>query len=898
LGYALLAVVGLILALTWGALQIQVTLAGFLNGESLWSKAQKQSVVDLNTYAGTGGPADLAGFHRNRAVLDNDRYARDRIASGTYDYQAVAHAFAQAGVMQEAIPGMIFIFDHFPHAPHIREAIVAWRSVDDSIAEMDSLSAQIARAWAEGTMTPERSAQFEARINELNRFIGPQTDRFSLEIAQGATWLGRILFIAVFLVALLASLLWLRLARRILKSIRGTEERYSLLFGSAADAIVMIDDTTKTILDVNDTAVSWTGRSREELIGRPFATVMLTDSSDSATDQSLGSLLTADGRRRPVEMHSNLVVWGERTVCQAIVRDISERLAMEQERRTAAEALASIAEGVIIADADRRVTAVNAAQAFLTGFSANELLGHRFDDYRQSPDGSPLPASMWATLAQVGQWTGEVLSQRRGGDGYPERLSISTIRDGEQRVQRYVAVFTDITDSKANQQRLEHLAAHDPLTGLVNRAEFERHAARAIQSATRERGAAVVLFIDLDAFKAVNDSYSHAIGDRLLQQVADRIRRQLSSRDLAGRIGGDEFTVLLPGLRTREAAGAVVSRLLSALSERFVVGDYELFLSASIGIAGYPLDGSDPTTLIANADAAMYSAKTEERNTFRYYTPRMHADARRRLELAAEMRLALTRDEFYLVYQPSVELRSGRIVAVEALIRWQHPQRGLVMPDEFIPIAESLGLIRQIDEWVIRTACAQVGLWDAARMPAIRIAINVSASWFGHPEFVHSVSHALQESRLTPSRVLLEVTESAILKLGEDTERTMRALHALGVGVAIDDFGTGYSSLSYLKLPAVAFLKIDRSFVTGLPGSANDVAIVEAMIAMSRSLGLCTIAEGIENDDQHEFLLRAGCAEGQGYLYSRPISTAGIERLLSPNAAHAQAKLTLVPPSR
>jgi diguanylate cyclase (GGDEF)-like protein len=407
-----------------------------------------------------------------------------------------------------------------------------------------------------------------------------------------------------------------------------------------------------------------------------------------------------------------------------------------------------------------------------------------------------------------------------------------------------------------------------------------------------------VLFIDLDAFKIVNDSYSHAVGDRLLIKVAERINRQLSAGDVAGRIGGDEFTVLVRRVGVREDARSLANRLLATLSEPLHVDDCEVVLSASIGIAGYPLDGADPATLIANADAAMYAAKTEERNALRFYTPMMHAQTRKRLQLATELRQALAREEFHLLYQPSVEMSTGRIVAVEALLRWQHPERGEVMPAEFIPVAESLGLIRRIDEWVMHAACAQIQAWDRAGVPPIRVAINISARWFGHAAFVERVTRALQGMQVLPSRLLLEITESAMLRLGDEVVRTMQTLEELGIDVAVDDFGTGYSSMSYLKLPAVAHLKIDRSFVTGLPDNANDVAIARAMLAMAQSLGLSTIAEGIETEAQHDFLLQAGCVEGQGYLYAYPLAPAEIERMLCRNYAHAPAKLRLVPPKR
>jgi diguanylate cyclase (GGDEF)-like protein/PAS domain S-box-containing protein len=898
LAYALMALVGVILLLTWFALQIQVTLAGFLNSESVWSKAQKQAVISLDAYAINGDGADMATFRRNYTILDSDRKARDEIASGFFDRAVVSEAFVRGNVMPSAKSGMIFMLQHFHRAPHMYEALREWRATDTAIAELDAIARELERYRLGGGSDQNEIRKQIQRINALNDVIEPRANQFSVEIAEGAVWLGQVLFGGVLAAATIAVLLWILMARRTLASIRGTEERYRLLFDSASDAIVMVDETSGRILDANRAAAEWTGRRPGELIGDRFVHLFTQAVSQLEGRAATNALLGANGARLPVETQCSLVDWGDRRVRQAIIRDISERVAMERERRIAAEALASIAEGVIIADPQRRVISVNDAHEQLTGFDAEALRDKRFDATRRLPDGHTLPQSIWDDIAAGRNWLGEVQSVRRDGTSYPEQLSISAIRDTDHQVLYYVAVFTNISAIKQQQQRLEHLARHDPLTGLVNRAEFERHCTDAIAIAERERLATVVLFIDLDAFKIVNDSYSHAIGDRLLVKVAERIRRQLSEGDVAGRIGGDEFTVLIHHLNLREDARVMAERLLAVLSEPLMVDDYEIVLSASIGIAGYPLDGLDASTLVANADAAMYAAKTEERNTLRFYTPMMHANTSRRLLLASELRQALVREEFRLVYQPSIEMRTGRIVAVEALVRWQHPDRGEVLPSEFIPVAESLGLIRRIDEWVMQTACAQIEAWDLAGMPPVRVAVNVSARGFGHAAFVDGVTRALQQRRVPPGRLMLEITESAMLRMGDDTERTMRALHALGLEVAIDDFGTGYSSMAYLKLPAVAYLKIDRSFVSGLPESTDDVAIIEAMLAMSRSLGLKTIAEGIETEAQHEFLLRAGCSEGQGYLYSYPLAASAIERLLSPRSYHGPTKLRLVPPKR
>ena len=900
LAYALAVAIVLIMALTWGVLQVQITLAGFLNSESVWSKAQKQAVIDLDNYALHGEAEDLASFRQNYGLLASDRRGRDAIASGHFSKQEITQVFTRGNIMPAAQPGMTFMLEYFSNAPHMKKALEAWHSTDAPLVELNTIADELQHAYHSGAPSDAEVTRQHARINALNVYMEPRTALFSVEMVRGAVWLGQLLFWGVLGAFGIAALLWLRMARRILESIRGSEERYRLLFDSAADAIVMVDETTGRILDVNRTTSAWTGRDTDDLIGDRFVHLFKQSLSGQQTGRAASNILLGEaGATRSVETQSSLANWGDRPVRQAIIRDISERVAMEHERRVAAEALASIAEGVIIADADRRVISTNAAHTEITGFTAQDLQDRRFDSTRTLPSGAPLPSSIWEIITAGHNWHGEVLSTRRDGDVYPEHLSISIIRDADDQVLYYVAVFTNIQTAKLNQRRLEHLARHDPLTGLVNRAEFERHCTDAIAVAERERLAAVVLFIDLDAFKIVNDSYSHAIGDRLLVKVADRIRRQLSDDDVAGRIGGDEFTVLLPRLSLREDARAIVARMLATLSEPLIVDDYEIVLSASIGVAGYPLDGLDAATLIANADAAMYTAKTEERNAFRFYTPMMHADTRRRLQLATELRQALSRNEFHLVYQPSVELRTGRIVAVEALLRWRHPERGEVLPSEFIPVAESLGMIRRIDEWVLQTTCAQIQAWDRAGVPHIRVAVNISARWFGHPAFVDGVTHTLQSRQLSPRRLLLEITESAMLRLGDDTERTMQTLHALGVDVAIDDFGTGYSSMAYLKLPAVAYLKIDRSFVTGLPGDPNDVAIAEAMLAMSKSLGLSTIAEGIETEAQHDFLLRAGCVEGQGYLYSYPLKADEIQRLLCPNQPQVTAtRLKLVPPKR
>lgn len=899
LAYALVVMIGLILTLTWGSLQVQVTLAGFLNGESLWSKAQKQAVIDLEAYASTGNPEQLEAFRRNAKIVAADRWIRDTIESGHYRQNSeLIPAFREGGVIPSAVPGIIFMFRHFAWAPYMKQALAVWRESDDAITELDAIADELQQAYATGTVPLSYSLKVRQRILALNNHIEPLAKVFSLEVAEGAVWIGSLLFGSVVAIALIATLLWFITAKRILTSVRGTEERYRLLFDSAADAIAMVDESTGRIMDANQTMLAWTGRQRTHLIGDRFVHLFQHPVRNDPGHAAINVLWTENDSSRPVETQSNLVTWGDRSIRQMIIRDISERVKMEQERLVAAEALASIAEGVIISDAQYRVTSVNAAHELLTGYSRGAILGRSWVEMRTMPDGTSIPSSVWERVAAGDYWRGEVKTLRADGTCYPEQLSISAIRDEQGDVQHYVAVFTDVSSAKANENRLEYLARHDPLTGLVNRGEFERLCAQAIVEAERDGTAVAVLFIDLDAFKNVNDSYSHAVGDRLLVAVASRINGELDENALSGRIGGDEFTVLIRGLVTREHVQVIADRLLAALAKSISVDGKEIVLTASIGVAAYPLDGADPPSLIANADAAMYAAKTEERNAVRLYTPVMHADSRRRMQLATELRQGLERDELRVVYQPSVDLRHGRIVACEALVRWQHPDRGLLMPADFISVAEELGLIRVVDEWVLAAACAQIKAWDSSGMPAIRMAVNISARWFGHPGFLRSVTRTLQENDIPPDRIVLEITESAMLRLGDGIERTMQTLHKNGVAVAIDDFGTGYSSMAYLKLPAVAYLKIDRSFVIGLPGDSNDAAIAKAILAMAHSLGLATIAEGIETEEQHKFLRLAGCGEGQGFLYSFPLEPQMVEELLRPKVLALPRGLSVVPPKR
>ena len=443
-------------------------------------------------------------------------------------------------------------------------------------------------------------------------------------------------------------------------------------------------------------------------------------------------------------------------------------------------------------------------------------------------------------------------------------------RDG--RLARIRGTAQDVTSAREAEAQIQYLAHYDTLTGLPNRSAWQERARSALHSAQRHGDALAVLFLDLDNFKTVNDSLGHPTGDRLLAAVARRLAGCIRGEDLLARLGGDEFVALLPRLTHAEDAAVVARKMIRALSEPVHIDDHDLHVSVSIGIALFPTDGPEADTLLKHADTAMYSAKEAGRNNYQFFVPAMNARATERLRMENDLRRAVERNELVLHYQPQIEAASGTPYGCEALVRWIHPERGLVPPDEFIPLAESTGLIVPLGEWVLREACRQQVAWRRAGLPALVMAINISALQFHKPDFVERVSAVLSETGADPAHIELEITESALMQPGEDLSTRLLELVDLGLTLALDDFGTGYSSLAYLKRLPISRLKIDRSFVDDLPGNPEDAAVTSAALSLARDLGMQVVAEGVENRAQHVYLTDRGCHAMQGYLFSRPLS--------------------------
>jgi diguanylate cyclase (GGDEF)-like protein/PAS domain S-box-containing protein len=753
------------------------------------------------------------------------------------------------------------------------------RHVTDQVTDPEAFHAKVIHLYEH---------KGEESYDELRTSDGRTIDRYSAPVVAAAdgTYYGRV---------------WvfrdITERRKSEDALRRSQQRFQQLAESIEQVFWMATPDLQAITYVSPAFERLTGRPEEEFIANWRIWLQSVHPDDVQILASAHAEL-ASGRPYDIEYRFRHVdgreIWvndrgyplrdASGTMIQAtgVAADITSRKHAEQELRLSAQAFESIADGIIVTDATRHIVSVNKSYTTITGFEPEELIGKRPRVFQSGRHDTAFYDEMWERIHSRGHWRGEMWSKRSDGEVFPEMVSISAVKDTAGRTTHYVGVCTDISEVKRYEAELEHQARHDALTELPNRLLFEERFGTALRQAQRGGATMAVLFIDVDKFKDVNDSLGHAAGDLLLVEWTRRLSAMMRKSDTVARFGGDEFAVLLEGV-TRGDVEVIARKILEAMAAPFHISGHDLFVSASIGISLFPDDGKDTATLLKNADTALYQAKMDGRANFRFFSADMHARALETLVMTNALRAALERDELEVCYQPCVALASGRIESAEALVRWQHPELGMLLPGRFIPLAEATGLIETLGERVLQIACKQMRHWHDRGLPLSRIAVNLSARQFRLPDLTHRIAAVLAEAGLRGDQLELEVTESTMMQDPETATGVLTKLKSMGVRIAVDDFGTGYSSLSYLKSLPIDFLKIDRSFVSGVPAAADDVAIIRAIIAMAKSLGHRLIAEGVETEEQRAFLEEQGCDEAQGWLFSKALPGADMTALLAAN---------------
>jgi len=666
------------------------------------------------------------------------------------------------------------------------------------------------------------------------------------------------------------------------------------IFHNLATGVIWFDQQG-TIISFNRFILDIFGYAADELAGLNITT-LLSKTDAAETDFSFSSLIAFDadtssqrvrnlvGRRRDGSIsHMDLLVsefkQENESLFMGIVHDTSELKMSEKELSLASKVFEKMSEAVVVTDENNNYISVNPAFTRITGYTQEEVIGKNPRIMASGRHDLLFYQKMWEAINTTGHWQGEIWDRRKNSEIFPKWLSIVAVKDNTGQFQNYLAVFSDISERKAADERIHFMAHYDALTELPNRILLHDRILQAILYAKRQQTRVAILFLDLDRFKTINDTLGHSFGDLLLQAVAERLRNCLRSSDTIARLGGDEFIVVIPDLHEADHAGKIAQKILNTISRHYVIRDIEVHTTVSIGISLFPDDGTANEELISNADVAMYRAKESGKNTYQFFAPTMNKSSYERWTIENKLRRALERQEFVLHYQPQIDVTTKQIIGAEALVRWQNPEMGLVPPDMFISLAEENGLIVPIGEWVLWEACRQNSAWQQQGVPPISIAVNLSAMQFHQRNLSKMVANVLQMTSLQPTWLELEITETGIMKNAEAIN-TLNSLKQMGIKLAIDDFGTGYSSLSHLKKFPLDNLKIDKSFVQDVIKNQDDAAIVSAIIGMAKSLNLQVIAEGVETKEQLDFLYAHDCFKMQGYYFSRPLPAGDFEQCM------------------
>ncbi|SHI17414.1 sensor domain-containing protein [Desulfosporosinus lacus] len=673
-------------------------------------------------------------------------------------------------------------------------------------------------------------------------------------------------------------------------------ERYRLLADEVQDIIIFISPEGQ-IIDANEAAVKRYGYTRQELTNMPVNKLRLPEDQltvpcflQNAPKGMQFELkhVCKDGSVFPIDVSAKGATSNGKPIIISLIRDISERKKVEAEvwleKERAQVTLESIGDAVITTDVQAKIEYFNPVAEALTGWSKKEAIGLSLEKIfkiinEETGESVESPVARSLREGRVVSIADQTVLINKLGNTVSIEDSAAPIRDRDDTIIGAVLVFRDVSYKRNHMKELAHQAQHDALTGLPNRFLFNEHLKQALARAKRKEGKVAVMFLDLDRFKLINDTMGHNLGDQLLKSVAERIHQTLREGDTVARQGGDEFLVILSEIKDEMEAKSVSERILGVFSKPIILEDNEIYISTSIGISLYPDDSIDRETLVKQADTAMYYAKERGRNNCQFFTPGLNIKANQRLSTENSLRKALIREEFVLHYQPQVNLDTGHIVGLEALLRWNSVEFGLVSPAAFIPVAEETGLIIPIGEWVLRTACAQNKDWQDQGFIPLRIAVNISARQFQEPGFIKLVKQVLQETKLDPQWLELEITERIAMEKGEITLKMLAAFKELGIRISIDDFGTGFSSLNYLSRMPIDTLKIDQTFIQDISSGDNGKEVVTAIIQLAKNLQLKVIAEGVETNNQCSFLKDKLCDEMQGYLFSKAVPSEEAEKL-------------------
>lgn len=639
---------------------------------------------------------------------------------------------------------------------------------------------------------------------------------------------------------------------------------YQRIIEGSREGLVVVDAAGRIVF-CNQAAAVLFGSTAEDLSGREFG-FAYADAGEPASIE-----IFTGGAPKFMEMIAAPIAWrdGEATIVH--LRDVTRWREAEAQLGMQAKALEATANGIIITTRDGTISWANPAFIKMAGFEAQDVIGQSATMLKADAGDDPLSDAVAHLAAMNETWKGRVVNRRKDGSLYTAEQTTTPIRDATGRLSHFVTILEDISDRLKAEDELVRLSEYDVLTGLPNRSVFMDRLKLAIERAARAEAAVAVMVMDLDNFRSINNTLGHDVGDALLRAVTHRVQKITRTTDTLARLGGDDFGILLEDVTDMAAASRTVRSIVNAFHKPVQVDGHSIEVTVSVGIAAYPKDDTDPLSLLREAELAMYQAKSEGRDAFRYFDKDMDADIRRRVRIETDLRHAVEQNQLWLAYQPQLDLNTGKITGAEALLRWNHPERGLVSPGEFIPIAETSGLILPIGDWIIEEICRQRQIWQALGLPELRLGFNVSGVQFRQRDLFAQVTSALARTGLSPNSLDIEITESVAMEGTGRVQENVDRLTAAGVSMSMDDFGTGYSSLSNLQAFPVSRLKVDGSFVRGIGSAKDDEKIVEAVVRLGQSLGMTVVAEGVETIEQLRFLKERACDEIQGYWLSKPL---------------------------